>query len=223
MSVISNRHTVVPFVAGKTQAFENQRLAKVGYKTTKKSKAKYPNIAVSVPKIQDSDIVENVDSLIPYIRPFLELAQNGIIRSLYESADGVLKEIGDDDISVSACIQYLEAESTGGRLTKEMIAEWFDENLSDNLFVTVAEKLKFDTDNGPNEEQTAVINKHVKVYKEVLSMLAGGKTLLQPAQIKGCKVALGLDTTDSEIGKKLMNRLVSMEKPKMTAEMLELD
>lgn len=225
MSTISNRHTVVPFVAGKTAPLTGQRLAKVGYKTTKKQKAKFANVAVSVPMI-DKDAKEFNDAIGTgkfdnIIIAALQDAQDGIIRSLYESADGSLQSVSDDEIGIDACLAFIEAEQTGGRLTKEMIAEWFDETLADNLTVTVADKLKFMGDD-LTEEQQKTVAKHVQIYKDVLASLAGGKTLLQPTQIKGCKTALSLDLGESEIGKKLMARLIAMETPKMTAEMLEL-
>ncbi len=216
---ISNRHTVVPFVAGKTSPMANQRLAKVGYKTTAKNPAKFPSIAVSIPKMELTIQSPELPRLLPHLVGVIESAQDGIIRSLYESSDGSLKEVSDDDISIGACIAFLEAEAAGERLKKEHIESWFDAELKDALYVLVAEKLGFDE---PNSDQDAVIQKHVKIYRDVLSMLAGGKTLLTPVQIKGCKTALNLTDIDGGIGQKLMTRLISMEAPKITAEMLEL-
>lgn len=230
MSVISNRHSVVPFVAGKTSAYPTQRLAKVGYKTTEKQKAKFPSIAVSVPKVSDDSITEFLNSesgekLIPHIRTFLETAQDGIIRSLYENSDGMLKEVGDDDISIDSCIAYMDAESTGSRLTKDVIQKWFDSELHDNLFVMIAEKLSFapaSEESDLTENQTKEVEKHVKTYKDVLSMLAGGKTMLADKQLKGCKSALTLVANESDVSVKLMARLTAMEKKPDIAELLEI-
>jgi hypothetical protein len=221
MSVISNRHTVVPFIAGKTVAFPEQRLSKVGYKETKKTKAKYPSIAVSVPVLADSDISAKIEQLIPHVRSMLENAQDGIVRSLYESGNGVLSSVSDEELSVDMCIQFLDAEATGGRLTKEAIESWFVSSLADNLFVMVAEKLGFAE---PNEDQGKVIGQHVNAYKGVMSSLAGGKTFLQPAQIKGCKAALSLvDDADDEMARRLLKRLEQMEQPVKIVELLGLD
>lgn len=219
MSQVSNRHTVVPFVAGKTVALNDQRLAKVGYKTTKKQSAKYPSIAVSVPTIQDGTLTENVSRLVPYLRAVCESAQDGIIRSLYESSNGNLSSVADEEIGIDSIIAFLEAESTGNRLTKEAIEEWFMETMRDNLFVVIAEKLGF---NDPTPAQEIEVNKHINGYKGVFSSLAGGKTFLQPVQIKGCKTALALIPDDDVIGTKLMNRLVNMEKTPDIVELLDL-
>lgn len=223
MSNVSNRHPVKPFTAG-DKPFSGQRLAKVGYKSSAKNPAKFKSVAVSVPHIDPAGIRESINALLPYIGTMLENAQDGIIRSLYESAHGAMIEISDDDISVSACIGFLEAESAGDRLTKESIERWFDSELSENLFASIAEKLGFvDADGAINEDQETVVKKHLKIYRDVMSMLAGGKTILAEKQIKGCKNALTLapDDADSMVIR-LNARLKAMETPKSMEEMLEL-
>lgn len=219
MSVISNRHSVVPFVAGKTMPLTEQRLARIGYKTTKKQAAKFANIAVSVPAI--TEFPEDVlDRALPYLVTVFENAQDGIIRSLYESSAGQLKEVSDDDISLSACLAFMEAEANGSRLKKETIEAWFDSEVSDNLTVLIAEKLGF-ADMNADQEKT--VSKHVRIYRDVISMLAGGKTFLQPTQIKGCKVAIALASEDSDIGVKLTARLTAMENKPAVEDLLDID
>lgn len=221
---ISNRHSIVPFIAGKTNPFAGQRLAKIGYKsstdkaTGKTIPPKFPSVAVSVPQVDDPSDSQML-RLKPHVRAILESAQDGIIKSLYESRDGSLTEISDDEISVDSCIAFLDAEAAGDRLKKEHIENWFDAELSENLFVLIAEKLGF---NEPTQNQEAEVRKHVKIYRDVLSMLAGGKTLLQSKQITGCKTALALVDTDAGIGQKLLKRLEQMEKPVQIVEMLDL-
>jgi hypothetical protein len=221
MSVIGTRHAVVPFVAGKTVAFPEQRLAKVGYKTTKKQAAKFPNVAVSIPQITEFDetIIERA---LPYLVTVFENAQDGIIRSLYESSDGLRKEIDDSEISPEACLAFLEAEANGSRLKKETIESWFDAEIADSLTVMIADKLRF-TDLTP--ENKPVIAKHVNVYREIISSLAGGKTFLQPTQIKGCRVAIALCAEDgnSDLADKLIARLDAMENKPKLEELLDLE
>src|SRR3990172_9693778 len=89
----------------------------IWYKTTKKNPAKFPNVAVSVPPITEFD--ENIlERALPYLVTVFENAQDVIIRSLYESSMGQLREVSDDDISPAACLAFLEAEANGSRLTK---------------------------------------------------------------------------------------------------------
>lgn len=218
MSNVSNRHSVVPFKAG-DKALANQRLAKIGYKSTKKNKAKFASVAVSVPQIDPAAIEIHFSALLPFIGTMLETAQDGIIRSLYESSDGTLTSVSDDDLSIPACIGFMEAEASGNRLTSAKIEEWFDRELSENLSVVVAEKLGF-TD--PNTDQMNTVQKHVKVYRDVMAMLAGGKTFLAEKQIAGCRNALALIAEDDEMSVKLTARLDAMEKKEKIEDLLEL-
>jgi hypothetical protein len=223
MSVISTRHTVVPFVSGETKPLSGQRLAKIGYKDRGERKAKYSSIAVSVPILADANIEDAVSRIIPHIRGLFENAQDGIIRSLYESADGTLRNVSDDEICIDACINFLDAERNGSRLTKELIESWFTAEVQDNLSVVIAEKLGFGADGDLNEEQTQVVNKHVKAYKDILSMLAGGRTVLEPKQLQACERAIELASSDnSDVATKLRARIDSIKNPKPLEELLEL-
>ena len=193
MSNVSNRHSMVPFVSGESKAFTGQRLAKVGYKqTTQMTKAgeKAPqSVCVSIPPIESSEIETHWEALIPHVRVMLESAQDGIVRSLYESAHHTCRDVTDDEISVSACIGYLIAQNEGDRLTKERIDRWFESEVAENLSVILAEKLGF-TDITP--DNLPVIEKHVGIYKDTLRMLSSDKTILAEKQIKGCRTAIGL-------------------------------
>lgn len=209
---ISNRHTVNAFIAGKSQPMSDQRLAKVGYKSTVKTPAKHPSICVSVPLIMELD-TDQIDRLSPYIVQMLENAQDGIIRSLYESRDGTLSEVSDDDICIDACISYLEAESIGGRLTKEFLEQWFDAQMKDNLTVVVADKLGFSE---LTEDVLVTVGKHVAGYRGLIASLSGGKTLLQEPQIRGLLRALEVSSVDDETATKLNTRLNAMlNRPKI--------
>ena len=216
---ISNRHTVNQFVSGKSEPMSGQRLSKVGYKTTAKQTAKFPSVCASIPFIQTQDINHNLDALIPHIRSMLENAQDGIFRSLYESSDGTLTAVSDDDLSVQACIAFLNAENQGSRLTKEFLEQWFDSQMRDNLFVVIADKLGF-SDITTDVEVT--VNKHLAGYKGLISSLAGGKTILQPNQITSLTKALELCSIEDDTSSKLRVRLIAMSAKPKIEELLEL-
>lgn len=219
MSHFPSTHLVTPFDSAKSQALTGQRLAKIRYKTTAKQAAKFPSVCVSVPPLDDSEIMENLPALKVHIRAMLEAAQDGVIRSLYEVSDGKLSSVQDSDISVLACIGFLNTESEGGRLTKDMIDAWFDSNLAEYVTALIVEKLSYGEDLTPEQEHT--IGRHVKGYKDMYSALAGGKTIYQANQIASLRRVLGLVDQD-EIGTKLEARLSGMlSKPKME-ELLEL-
>jgi hypothetical protein len=219
MSLISSQHSIVPFIAGKTAPFSGQRLARIVYKTTYKTPAAFPSVAVSVPSIQDSEISEHSERLIPYVREFLSSVQDKVIRSLYESSVGTLTSVSDADISVAQCIAFLQVESTGGRLTKESIYHWFDSDARDILIALLADKLGFA--DPMTKEQEKVVSLKTNAYREVCSSLSGGATNLQQGQIKSLRTLFGMCDSSDTLAK-LNARLDSMETIKPIAELLEL-
>jgi hypothetical protein len=221
MSLISTQHSVIPFVAGKTVALTGQRLAKVGYKTTAKTPALFPSVAVSVPHIESDSVLDSIDSLMPHLVNYLAEVQDKVIRSLYESSQGALTSVGDSDISVSQCVAFLETESAGGRLTKESVHAWFDSEAKDVLSAIVADKLGFaDT---LTDAQCKVIAQKCAVYREVIGSLSGGATVLIPAQIKSVRSLIEQCDNESNVKDKLLARLTAMKAPKQNiAELLEI-
>jgi len=215
MSNVSTVHDLKPFKAG-DKALSGQRLAKIGYKSTAKNPAKFASVAASVPFIQPADITSNITRLLPYVCNMLESAQDGIIRGLYESSQGALKIVQDHEISVEACIGFLEAEAAGNRLTSEAVEKWFDAELSDNVFAMLAQKLGFlstDAEGTLTDAQETTVAKHVKIYRDVLASLAGGKTMLAEKQVRGCRSALTLaPDSDDPMVSRLSARLDTMER-----------
>jgi len=220
MSNVSIAHTITKFDAKLSQALTGQRLAKCRYKTTAKQAAKYPSVCVSVPYIDVRNQVTDYSPLFPHIQAMLENAQDGIIRSLYESSDGTLSQVTDSDLSISACISFMAAENEGSRLTKEFIESWFDISVRDYVYALVSEKLGYGTDD-LTMEQDITVCKHVNGYRGMYSALAGGKTMYQPNQIASLKRVLDIVDTD-DTSTRLINRLNKMlETPKME-DLLEL-
>ena len=219
MSIIGTRHSLTLFTAGESKPATGQRLAKIGYKQTeamtKKGEVAPASACVSVPQVDVADIRSNIDRLLPYIGTMIETAQDGILRSLYESAGHTLISVDDADISVSACISYLAAEAAGDRLKKEMVEQWFDSEVAENLTVFLAEKLGFSELTADNMK---VVDKHVAIYRQLIGSLAGGKTILETKQINGCKKAISLSASADRIAQRLTDRLVAMETPKKKME-----
>ena len=222
MSNVSIAQTVTKFDAKLSQALTGQRLAKCRYKTTAKQSAKYPSVCVSVPYIS-ADSIDNtvvISKLIPHIRTMLESAQDGIIRSLYESSDGALSQVTDNDLSIESCISFLEAENEGSRLTKEFIESWFDSSVKDYVYTLITEKLGYGSDD-LTMEQDMTVCKHVNGYRGMYSALAGGKTMYQPNQINSLKRVLDIvDTDDTQV--KLLARLNKMLEAPKIEDLLEL-
>lgn len=220
MSTISNRHNVTPFVSGSSLPYFGQRLAKIGYKQTAvmstAGKIAPPSICVSIPGIAESDIRNNMESLLPYISTYLEGVQDSVIRSLYEGRKYRLESVADEEISVLACISFLSASEGSTRWSKEYIEAWFDRTLGDNLTVVIAEKLGFELE---TQAQVDVVQKHLNGYRGLFAGLSSGKVSYQPAQISGLRRALDVCSLDSEsdsVTGRIIGRLDEMEKAQQT-------
>ena len=226
MSNISNRHNVQPFIAGESKALSGQRLAKVGYKQTKamsdKGEIAPKSICVSVPFFSGDDVMGNIDALIPHIGNWLESVQDNVIRGIYEGRKYDLQSVSDEEISVSQCVNFLEAESSGGRLTKEYLESWFAGNMSDGLYVLIASKLGFvsdadmaDSENSieVSEDQDTVIQKHLNGYKALLVGLSGKNISLDVKQINGLRKALEICAPEGDaVAQRLNQKLDVIEK-----------
>lgn len=208
MSVVSTRHNVNPFTAGKSQALNGQRLAKIGYKKTKDQPNPLPSVCVSVPFFQESDIKAKIDPLLDHIGEFLAGVQDKIIRSLYESSGGQILSVSDEEISVQACINFLEAESTGGRMSAEFVGAWFDSQVKENLTVVIADKLGL---SDLTDDAMETISRHLSGYRGLFCGLTGKNVFYQPAQVSGLLRALEVSSVEDEISQKLMKKLEDMK------------
>jgi hypothetical protein len=223
MSNISSTHTVTAFDSAKSQAFVGQRLVKATYKSTKKDgkviPAKFSNVCASIPVVTYAEIEPHLEALKTHIVELLQKSQDGVFKSIYEAKQGVMSEVQDADISVLACIGYLEAESSGGRLTKEFLESWFVTDVLETAYLVFADKLGYSGDLTP--EQDGTILKHLNGYKDMISALSGGRTIYTPQQVKNLQKLLAL-IPESDTGLKLEKKLQAMIEVKPIAEMLEL-
>ena len=176
MSVISQNHSIVPFVstgALRSKPFEGQRLAKAIYKSRNDKAAAFPNVCVSIPVVPTLWVTENVDALAPYVRSLIADTQDKIIRERYEAG---ATSVADEEIGIASVIAYLEEDSKSGRMTGDDIRAWFASELQDMIMVAIADKLSIG--NEPSEADTKRIEQAVNVYRDKFASLAGGKTVL---------------------------------------------
>ena len=227
MSNVSNRHAVTPFLAGSSKPLVTQRLSKVGYKsstdkiTKKVTAAKYASICASVPQVDITAVQVFAVELMPYLVSVIENAQDGILKSIYESSGGLLADITDEQISIPACISYLAAEAAGSRLSEDSIAAWFASDCADNMTVVIADKLGF---NLSTPEQCEAVQKRVDIHGKILAMLSGKNVTLSEQQqiaIRNC-IKLGADIAGG-IGAKIVARFeaVTAVRPEDALQMIE--
>ena len=223
MSNVSNRHTVNPFVAGKSEPLSGQRLARVGYKKTKDNPNPLPSICVSVPPVDQTAITGDIlAGLMPSIVQMVCDAQDGIIRVMNDSSGGTLTAVTDEDISLNAVVSFLAAKTVGERLSADSIGAWFTRYVEDNLSVVVADQLKF-TD--ITEDNQPVIDQHTKVYLDICQLIAGKnltRNSFSAQQKRAMKICVKLASDDNGIGAKITEKLAELEKKVDITEMLEL-
>lgn len=216
MSNISTSHNIVEFTKT-SKALDGQRLSKVWYKG-KKAEEKKP-VCVSIPRVLSIMVgAEELEQLKPQVLDMILGAQDKIVRERYEQG---ATSISDSDISIAACIAWLQEESAGGRLTKEYIIQWFSESLSDKLLVAVADKLGIgDT---PSELEAKKLEQAVNVFKDSFAQLAGGATRFQPEKARKMLKVLELIEEENTLADKFQTRLEKMLVEKVeTEEMLGL-
>ena len=217
MSVISSRHSVSLFKSGESKALSGQRLSKIGYNKMKKNgkeTQKFPSICVSVPpiKLSQDDFNSYSSSFSQIIKERIEDLQDSIIRSLYESSGGTLTSVSDEEISLKACLGFLDSQKKSKEtLTKQELSSWFKENVEDNLTVVFCGKLGFTELSEENEEK---IQKYIKAYHDLFCEFSApsSKISLTPVQIEQVKKVLDISSVEDEISGKILFDLENQNK-----------
>jgi hypothetical protein len=215
MSQFPGQHLVTAFVSGTSKAHPNNRLAKVGYKETKamvaKGKKAPVSVCVSIPFVDSERFTEEevFAGLVPHIQNLLASAQDGLIRSLYESSGFNLTAVTDEEISIERCIAYLNEQETGGRLTIESVKTWFTDEMAAILGEYAGKMLapKF-----KGAELEAKVKQVLNGYQGMFTSLSGGKTYYPASKRQNLLDALALTNDDDEVAGKLAARLQAMEK-----------
>lgn len=215
MSIIDSvNNSVVPYVSGTTKPFTGQRLIIVTYKTVTDKSSPMCNIkreskCVSVPLIPSELIAANLVVLTPHIRGMLESVQKSIVREMLDSlVNGSVHSVGNADISLEACIEYLESSDESGRLTKESVGNWFDSSIATSLAVALADKLGIGTE--PTDAESTKVMAIIAAFRRDVSALAGGKTNYPPVIAVQLKKALAYAPNDDVIASKFVARLDKM-------------
>jgi hypothetical protein len=202
MSIISNTHTVTSYQSGKTKPLDGQRLAKVTYKTDKATGVKPDSKAVSIPVIGWAEVEPFLNALKGEFVDVVHKAQDALVRRKVEAGSD---SIHDDDIAMSAVVSYLVEES--GRMTGELIREWYKESLSDSLMIAFASKLGIPEDAAPSAEQASKLEKILKGYEDSFAKLASGKASFNDMQRTNMLKALELIEDGDALKERFVVRL----------------
>lgn len=190
---------------------KSHRLVVVTYKTDKETNIKKPSICTSIPQITTTELNEILSEtrLHPHLITYLQDVQNKIIR---EKAQNAVQTLYEADLDANAIIQYLEAESSGGRITKELVSEWFTETLQDSLLLALSDKLTQGEERELTQIEEEKITTQVSKYKELICSLSGGKTSYSKdvaTKLLKCFTLLDVNNLD-DLGTKLFKRLEKM-------------
>lgn len=209
---LNNNHSVVEYVAGVTKPLSNQRLSVLFWKTDKETGVKKDSKCVSIDYLKPENLTPAyLEFLTPHILDMLASVQNKIIREAVENGASTILGV---DISVAACIEYLNAESLDGnsgtsqRLTSEYLAQWYDEVLDASVLLAVSDKLGIGEE--PTGEQSAKVEAIGKKYKETICKLSSGSFKLPPDYAALVKKVIGFAPAGDNIAAKLVARLDKM-------------
>lgn len=207
MSTISSVHTFESFDSKSSKALDGQRLLKVLYKEV----SGRVSVCASVPLIGTINEHDDISALMPHIINMLQDAQDKIARSAYEAG---ATAITDTELSVVACINWLDEDSQGGRLTKQAVESWFDSTLLGVLVLAVSDKL------GVGDTATPAQEEHVlgvmKMYRDKFSALAGGKTSYTTDVAEKLIQCLSFVADGDSLKSRFMARLEKMKKEQNT-------
>lgn len=224
MSVIDTlNHSIVDYDPKSTKAFTGQRLSKVTYKTITDKEhplcgVKRPSKCVSLPLIAVADVIANAAVLAPAVVEFLHGVQDKIVR---ERVDENAASISMNEISIAACVEWLESNSESGRLTKETVSTWFAETVAEPLTVVLADKLG--VSEVPTDAESNKIIAVVEAFKGKIAALAGGKTAYEPKVCTSLISALALAPAGDALATRFTNRLTKMiEEAKANEDLLSL-
>lgn len=202
---------------GDNKPADGHRLSILTFKTPSKEKnnaayVKPDNLCVSIPQLSVKSIP---DALSSAWQACFEDLQDACIRNLLVNEDGEVikskKFILDAEIDFAACAAYAAASAVSGKLTKEVIGNWFDANLADALTVALANALQIgDT---PTAEETAKLDVILKQHKDALASCAATIPNLPVKTAKSLANAVAL-AEDDRIKSSLAAKLHKLANPK---------
>lgn len=186
-----------------------KRVAKCLYRAPEKgAPVLHTNSYVMVPMLDDKDIVDNIDVLMPHIAGYLCKVQDDIIKAAHKAG---ATEIAYTACSLAAIIDKLE-ESGQGKLNKEQVFAWFDSLMADKLMMLFGEKLGITA--ASTEAEIVKLDAILGAYKAQYGALAGGNsTFHNEAAQKLLDAIVACNAQDSRIGARFVARLGDMLKP----------
>lgn len=124
MSVISNIHSFIKLDKDAKPAM-GQRLVRLIAKGANKHENLSESLCVSVPRIDQNEVADAIDKLLPHVIGLVQDTQDKIIREW--RIEFGREAIPENVFSVAECVAWLDANAAGDRVSMEYLQEWFAE------------------------------------------------------------------------------------------------
>jgi hypothetical protein len=189
---------------------EGTRIVKCLYQVNtktgeKKRESSYTRISTA--HLTDAIVKDNIVALAPFIVGYLESLEDKIIKGEHEK--GALSFF-TEKLSIDYIINYLEENADSGRLSKELVGKWFENNLERNLILVVADKLGIEVEN-MSEANQVKIQRVVNAYRTKFESLASPKVIIKEADCTAMiNVINTYDENSSALGARFIQKLNSM-------------
>lgn len=170
MSVISDRHTIVPLTKD-SKPMDGQRLVRLIAKGENKNPNLSQSMCVSVPRVSSEVVADAIDRLLPHVVGMVQDAQDKIIREL-RIADGV-DAVSDADIGIEKVIEWLDANAAGDRVSSEYLQAWFMDEYKDVAMEYIAHAM--DASKTADGEYPKIVHDKCNVLRDMFAGWASPK------------------------------------------------
>jgi len=207
---------VQDWTQGMKPTSQDDRLVRIGFRLTSAAKArgeteKKPK-AVSVPKM---DWTGYYGQFSDYLNACLDKLQEDTIRAKIEAGATTLSS---NDYGARAMQDFLAEQASGGRLSKEMVGEWFNEELAPMALPIIVSKLGWNLDT-LTENQGQKVQKVIAGLRDMVTALAGSKTHYTPEQAVKLRVYVAMP--EDAMSVRLVARLDAMLKKEEEEDIMD--
>jgi len=190
---------------------EGTRIVKMLYQVSPKTGKKLAEnsyVRVSCKHLTEEMILARISELTPYFLSYMQSIENQVVRDYHIRGLG---RISTGNLSIDKIIDRLDASETSSRLSKDMIAKWFDADIAESLAELIASKLGIDENS--SDDQIGKLELVLGAYKIKFESLSNPKGYINEAD---CESLIGVirkaSAENSLLGNRFIAKLESMSK-----------
>jgi hypothetical protein len=201
---------------------DNHRLCVVSFQKTKSRPNPPAARCISIPKL-------NLEVAPAILHACLSRAYHDLQKALVrahiekhlEQHNGIgtcnIPALSLTDLAPAAVALFASEQATGGHLTKDIVATWYDENMAASFELALANKLGYSEINPPNADQIKNLDATVAQYRDVITKLSAPGVKYPPdiaSALLDAFSILDASTLADAIPSRLVARLEDMKSPK---------